>query len=115
MVMPLLRHLVETVIVPSNTLPKACASFLALCDVLDLWLWAKNQRSCDGLVQQMRCHLNYHIEAYGTEHVKPKHHYSFHNAESICDSACVLDCFVHERKHQTLKQEANFIKRHEDI
>lgn len=46
--------------------------------------------------------------AYGEGHLKPKHHYCFHNAESLASSkSVVLDCWVHERKHQMLKQVQN--------
>ena len=36
--------------------------------------------------------------------MKPKHHYCFHNAEQLAPGVLVLDCWVHERKHQLLKQ-----------
>ena len=45
--------------------------------------------------------------AYGNGHIKPKHHYCFHNAQQLELCAMSLDCFVHERKHQVLKQAAD--------
>ena len=43
-------------------------------------------------------------EAYGSVHLKPKHHYLHHNAARASEAGILLDCWVHERKHQMLKQ-----------
>lgn len=42
--------------------------------------------------------------AYGTQHLRPKHHFLFHNAQQLAAGSLLLDCFVHERKHQMMKQ-----------
>ena len=54
--------------------------------------------------------LTAHRAAYGMEHIKPKHHYAMHNALQAERGDLVLDCFVHERKHQVLKRAATPIK-----
>lgn len=53
-----------------------------------------------------------HLAAYGTDLVKPKHHFVFHNGLQFRDRTgrVVVDCFVHERKHQIAKAAANPIK-----
>lgn len=58
----------------------------------------------------MRQFMEAHRAAYGTERIKPKHHYAMHNALQAERGDLVLDCFVHERKHQVLKRAANPIK-----
>ena len=42
--------------------------------------------------------------AWGAVHMKPKHHYLWHNALRLSEGALAMDCFVHERKHQLAKQ-----------
>jgi hypothetical protein len=42
--------------------------------------------------------------AWGVENMRPKHHFLWHNASRIAEGALRLDCFVHERKHQTAKK-----------
>ena len=70
MVMSLLRHLVETIILPTSRLLETCCSFLAVCDL-------------DGLAATMKIHLDAHKEAYGTDYVWPKNYFSFHRASRI--------------------------------
>ena len=60
--------------------------------------------------QQASDFLRLHTLAYGTEHLRPKHHYMFHVGRQWREDKFVLDCFVHERKHQAIKACANHIK-----
>jgi len=41
--------------------------------------------------------------AWGADHMRPKHHYLWHNALQAARGVS-MDCFVHERKHQLAKQ-----------
>ena len=47
---------------------------------------------------------------YGTELIKPKNRFAFHNILSLQDDKMWLDCFVHERKHQVVKRAGTTIK-----
>jgi hypothetical protein len=59
----------------------------------------------------MTAFLDAHKAAYGTSHIKPKHHYGQHSAARAESPDVVqVDCFVHERKHQVLKRAANPVK-----
>lgn len=63
------------------------------------------------LVEDMRSFVEAHKSAYGTSLLKPKHHFAIHSALRFEASAGeVLDCFVHERKHQALKAAASKVR-----
>lgn len=48
--------------------------------------------------------------AWGVEHMRPKHHYLWHNARHLSEGGQPMDCFVHERKHQMAKQARAFVR-----
>ena len=62
------------------------------------------------MVRLIQEHLENHKRAYGSEHINPKHHFSFHNAIGKQVGDIWLDCFVHERKHQVVKQAGSNVK-----
>lgn len=63
------------------------------------------------MVDRTQAFMHAHQSAYGTSHLKPKHHYALHNAiRAQSPGRLPLDCFVHERKHQILKRAASSIK-----
>lgn len=66
----------------------------------------------DEALRQTQVFMRAHLAAYGTDLVKPKHHFVFHNGLQFRDRArrVVVDCFVHERKHQVAKAAASPIK-----
>ena len=43
--------------------------------------------------------------AYPNADAKPKHHYAMH----IPENEVMIDCFVHERKHQDIKDKGGFV------
>jgi len=52
-----------------------------------------------------------HKSAHGLARLTPKHDFSVHTALRFQTSVGeVVDCFVHERKHQAMKQAANPVK-----
>jgi hypothetical protein len=111
---PLLRHYVELHVELNPILAAKRASFDAACVVLDIILMAKR-----GLIpmaaagQQLRAavadHITKHVLAYGADHIKPKHHWMFDVAEQFERDPFVLDQFVIERKHLTVKTVASLI------
>ena len=111
MVFPLLRYFVTKVIKPTNKIGAACDSFLKMCHIVDEFLKLKKGISSNQLVLGlMREHMDLHKIAYGTEWIKPKHHFAFHNLLSLQEDKVWLDCFVHERKHQIVKVAGTTIK-----
>lgn len=110
LVFPLLRHFAETIVLPTEQLNDECFSLILMCEVLDLVLACKfKQSSADAVLFKLQQHLQQHKKAHGTEHCKPKHHFSFHSAMQMA-TGVVLDCFVHERKHQMLKRAGTPVK-----
>ena len=50
------------------------------------------------------------LAAAGIIEVIPKHHYMFHMTRKAEEDGIWLDCFVHERKHQLIKDCSDDIK-----
>ena len=110
----LLRHFVEMYLVgavAAEQFQRQIASFQAACATLDLISVVKQGRVGlrEGAVQLRRAHathLRLHIEAYGTEHILPKHHMMFDVADQWDREehrAAVIDAFVVERLHIRIK------------
>jgi len=104
MLMPMLRHFVETVIRPTGQLGRESSSMLALCAVTDeLQAIKRGGGSVAALTTAIRDHMTLFGLAHGREAFKPKHHYALHLAAQIQRDEGLLDCFVLERKHQKIK------------
>ena len=103
---PLLRHFALTVLARLGSLERQIASFCAVCDVIDMLHGAKMGDPVDagGIRAAVVRHANLHQGVYGSDHVKPKHHYTFHIASQMSRDAVLLDTFVLERKHQPIKR-----------
>ena len=48
-------------------------------------------------------HLTAHQTAYEASLWTPKFHYSLHLADQLRQHRCLASCFVHERKHTSIK------------
>jgi hypothetical protein len=48
-------------------------------------------------------HLTAHQTAYEASLWTPKFHYSLHLADQLRQHRCLVSCFVHERKHKSIK------------
>ena len=111
-VMPLLAFIVHQ-LVPRRTLVAEKASFFALYDVMRMCGEAKKTNT-DVVPRDLALALSRHLElftaAYTKKEVKPKHHYAMHLPNQIANDGFLLDCFVHERKHQVAKTAATNIK-----
>ena len=111
MVFPLLRYFTAKVVLPTHKVDVACRSFLKMCHVIDEFLKLKTGSSSNHRVLDLlRDFMDLHKACYGTEWIKPKHHFAFHNILSLQDDKVWLDCFVHERKHQVVKRAGTTIK-----
>lgn len=51
-----------------------------------------------------------HLDCYGDEHIRPKHHYMFHMGFQPGTDGVYLDAFVAERKHQRSKDAAEPVR-----
>ena len=110
-----LRHYIETETVEDVNFACKRASFLACCRVLDLLLLCKRgylapDEGADALDSAVERHMDAHLRAYGSEHVKPKHHFMFHVGDQLRRDKCILDTFVIERGHLLVKSIAEHIK-----
>lgn len=110
----LLRFFVETRIADDLSVRKERTSFLACCDVVDAILRAKRRgnarASADNLQRLMETFMRKHLEAYGRESLRPKHHWAFDIIDQLRRDDMVMDCFAVERLHLRAKRIANNIE-----
>ena len=103
-----LAHLCCEILQPRNLLEKEVISFLALFEVVKTMQEMKlmdpvSQELKDRLALQQRLHVDKHKEAYGTKHIKPKHHYGLHIPEDI--NHVLIDTAPCERKERLIKDQ----------
>ena len=93
-----------------GALATAISSCLNLFIVLDLLLKGNRgeQVPPDDLEAAILKHCRGFIDAYGTEAIVPKFHYSLH-LPGFARKKPLISCFTHERKHRQIKQLANEI------
>ena len=85
----------------------ACASFLALCSVLDeVARTMRRDPDPDAVEQLVAQHLQLFVKARGPEAVAPKHHF-MQDIGHMSRRQMLLNCFVHERRHKEVKRHAN--------
>ena len=90
--LPLLRRFAELFAMPGGLIDAACASFFALCDLIDGMQDAKRQRhviSPAELARRVDAYFKATKAAWGLGHITPKHHWSLHLAIQY-----LLDVFV---------------------
>ena len=82
--------------------------YIYLCQVLDLL-----QKVATGSVQPnelrraIKAHLDCFLITYPEASFLPKAHLALHLAMQMEKHGCLLNCFVHERRHKELKRYAN--------
>ena len=126
----LVRYFVETrVELDAEELRPQRDSFLACCAVIDCFLQMKrdlrySRATLDKASAAISRHMQLHKAAYGTDHIKPKHHWLFDVIEKLLRDLAALteaedclerwkellvlvDCFLVERFHLTTKQPMN--------
>ena len=111
----LLRHFFELHVRDGGAVQAEYRSFLAACEVLDLILITKRctadvVQAANRLAVAASEHLRLHIVAYGTVHVKPKHHWTLDVPAQILRDGCVLDAFIIERTHLLVKSIAEHVR-----
>ena len=87
----------------------AGTSFLLLCKILDLLSLIGKDLHVDHqkLAETILAHLQAFKNAYGEDSLVPKFHYSMHLPRLLHIHGLLLSCWVHERKHKTLKRWAD--------
>ena len=105
------QHFVKVYVHDAPDLQPQRASFEAVCRVLNLILETKHEtvrvaQAVPLLEDAISEHLRLHKLAYGTEHIRPKHHWMFDIPKQVKTDNCVLDAFVVERRHLRVKAAA---------
>ena len=99
------RHFVESIVARSGKLARETKSLLSLFRILDAL--QRMPRGCVSVAEfhaEVVNHMRYWQEAYPDEDHKPKHHMSVHLGKMYERHGMLWNCFVHERKHKTLKK-----------
>ena len=115
-VYPLVRHWAHES-AQHESLRLELASFYAACDVVDAIMMAK----CSASPSRVRAiaanlkalvgrHMQAHKAAYGTERLKPKHEWLFDVCVQLERDGLVLDAFIIEHKHLSVKACAQHCK-----
>ena len=104
----LLRHFVEVRVGHREELVTERRSFDAACAIIDLILDCKRGHAAPAdtvpLLRDAQARfMQAHVEAYGTTHVRPKHHWLGDIADQIEEDCRVLDQLVIERIHLRCK------------
>ena len=107
----LLRHFVESQLDGIAEIAAERASFEAACRCMDIMLLAKRgrvdmQEAASMLRIAAREHMEKHVLAYGTDHIKPKNHWVFDIIDQLRRHPFVLDCWVVERLNKRGKAAA---------
>ena len=107
----LVRHFAETRLQDMDDLRAELKSFFAACKVLELLLQCKRcmadpLAASASLQSAISLHLALNQQAYGGDGIKPKHHWQMHIPKQIARDGLVLDAFVIERKHLSIKRVA---------
>ena len=111
LVYPLFRHFVVKLLSPSVAMSGPVSSLLALCDVVDEVLRVKrgHGRRLALLIASIKKYLTVFVNTYSADLVRPKHHFLHHIPQQIERDGMLLDCWVHERKHQMVKRSCNWV------
>ena len=87
----------------------------ALNSVIRAWLACKDNGPSLSKVQCLRDaqqkHLKLFVDTYGSDLVRPKHHFSLHLPEQLSRKGWSTDCFPAERRHSKYKRVAQSIRR----
>ena len=91
-----------------SRVPRSHPKLFLLCDVLHaLQLSATGRVNADDLEAKICRRMRKYVEVYGPEEVLPRGHFALHLAGSLRHHEILLSCFVHERRHRSVKQIAD--------
>ena len=102
---PVVRKWLEDAIKPKSRWPAQFASLLLCIAVMDVLLTVNTGCISPAmLADALARHYANHVVAYGYTLFVPKHHFMLQMPRQIARFACVIACFVHERKHTIAKR-----------
>ena len=104
MCLPIILYFLESVLLPQGKLVAQVKSYRALFEVVNLIKQGKEVTySSDTLARAIKKHAMAFTAAYPDADFKPKNHYLHHVASQFAREGVILDAFVGERKHQSIK------------
>ena len=104
----MLRHWVRLELSAEDSMTEEVHSFNACCEVVDIMLRTKQGKismpeGARSLRAATASFLTIHQRCYGSEHMKPKHHWLFDIAEQWLLHELVVDAFLIEKEHLLAK------------
>ena len=112
---PLMRHFINVIVGGDDRVAASAASFLAGCKVVDLLRLPKLHQlevaEAEAMLTDAICDfMEKHKKAYGTDCIRPKHHWMFDVAISAFRHGMVIDMWIIERLHLRVKPEAELLR-----
>ncbi|CAE7234491.1 unnamed protein product [Symbiodinium sp. CCMP2592] len=107
-VLPLVVFFAERVLAPCELLRDNVRSLQLLCRISNYVRFLKQSRdkaAARDMLQLQKKHLELYEKCYGTDKVKPKHHYAMHIPSQLEESHVLADCFPTERRNNLFKQD----------
>jgi hypothetical protein len=90
---------------------RACACFLLLCSVLDLLIKVRTCAVTPGeLDQAVTEFVDTFVLTFGVSMFIPKGHLAMHLGDMLRKFGMLVSCFVHERKHKSIKRLLNTLR-----
>lgn len=103
--LPVLRRFFRDVVRDvARWLDDNIASFLLMCDVVDILREPLGAESAGRLRDATKTWLDKHLEAYGSRYWVLKHHQALHLPDMLAAFGCLLSTFTMERKHKDTKR-----------
>ncbi|CAE7290629.1 unnamed protein product, partial [Symbiodinium sp. CCMP2592] len=102
------RFFAERVLAPCELLRDNVRSLQLLCRISNYVRFLKQSRdkaAARDMLQLQKKHLELYEKCYGTDKVKPKHHYAMHIPSQLEESHVLADCFPAERRNNLFKQD----------
>jgi len=110
LLLPVLGHLLDTIVAPRGVLPRERASYAALRCVVSLVREGKTTTpEIDALDRALRVHADAFIAAYGVSNML-KPHWSLHIPSQLRRDGFIMDAFVGERVNQVSKRLATEVR-----
>jgi hypothetical protein len=104
---PVAAMFVTSTILPTAGCDDECLAFLACCDLLDAFTSIPRGRvSPNMLASRVERFLGLFNAVWGYVNMQPKFHWLLHYARCLSRFGTLISCFVHERKHRTIKRYA---------
>ena len=102
-----LRCWLILIVLPRNIASAACHAFVAFAALVDCFsAIARGGVSPERLRDAVHAFLARFVAAFGESALTPKFHWLLHYARELWQHSTLLACWVHERKHKTIRRYA---------